>query len=324
MTTADRIPAGDSARSLDLSIIIVSWNIRDLLAKCLRSVDTGRGELSLEVIVVDSGSNDGTPEMLANDFPWINLIICQDNVGFPKGNNIGLAEAHGRFLLLLNPDTEIQGDALTIMVRYLKEHPKVGIAGPLLLNPDGSIQSSRRRFPSLWTGIFESTWLQPWAPKSLLDDYYAADMPDDQVAEVDWLVGACLMARNEILIDVGPLDEAYFMYSEELDWCRRVKEAGWHIIFLPQAEVIHHVGKSSEQAVTERHINYQKAKLRYFRKFHGRRASGVLRIILLVNYGFQMLIEALKGVLGHKRSLRRQRVRAYWSVLRSGLRPAGY
>ncbi len=324
MTAGARIPADNGARSTDLSIIIVSWNIKDLLIKCLRSVDAGRGELSMDVIVVDSGSSDGTPDMLVHDFPWITLISCQDNVGFPKGNNIGLAEARGKFLLLLNPDTEIQGDALTVMVRYLEEHPKVGIAGPLLLNPDGSIQSSRRRFPSVWTGIFESTWLQPLAPKSLLDNYYAEDLPDDQVSEVDWLVGACLMARREILQEVGSLDEAYFMYSEELDWCRRVKEAGWQIIYLPEAEVIHHVGKSSEQAVTERHINYQKAKLRYFRKFHGRRASGVLRIILLANYGFQMIIEAVKGVFGHKRSLRWQRVRAYWSVLRSGLRPAGY
>jgi hypothetical protein len=324
MTTGSIPPADEGARSFDLSIIIVSWNIRDLLTNCLHSIDIGRGNLSLEVIVVDSGSGDGTPEMLVRDFPWITVISCQENVGFPKGNNIGLAEAHGKFLLLLNPDTEVQGDALTVMIRYLENHPKVGIVGPLLRNPDGSVQSSRRRFPSVQTGIFESTWLQSWAPKSLMDDYYAVDLPNDQLSEVDWLVGACLMARRKILQDVGPLDEAYFMYSEELDWCRRVKEAGWQIVFLPQAEVIHHVGKSSEQAVTERHINYQRAKLRYFRKFHGRSASGVLRVVLLVNYGFQILIEASKGILGHKRSLRWQRVRAYWSVLRSGLRPAGY
>jgi hypothetical protein len=273
---------------------------------------------------VDGGSSDGTPDMLTMEYPWVRLIARSENVGFPKGNNIGLAEAQGRLLLLLNPDTEIEGEAMSTMARYLDTHRDVGIVGAKLLNPDGSIQSSRRRFPSLATGFFESTWLQPIAPNSLMERYYAADLPDNVVSEVDWLVGACLMTRRAVLEDVGPMDEAYFMYSEELDWCRRVKEAGWKVVYLPEARIVHHVGKSSEQAVTERHINYQRAKLRYFRKFHGRIPSNVLRLTILLNYLFQIILEASKGVLGLKRSLRWQRVRAYWKVIRTGLRPAGY
>jgi hypothetical protein len=137
-------------------------------------------------------------------------------------------------------------------------------------------------------------------------------------------MGACLMTRREVIEQVGGMDEGYFMYSEELDWCHRIKQAGWGIVYLPTAQVIHHTGKSSEQAVTTRHINFQQAKLRYFRKYHGRLAAFILRLFLLFMYGWQLGLEAIKGLAGHKRPLRWQRVHAYWQVLRSGLRPAGY
>jgi hypothetical protein len=252
------------------------------------------------------------------------LIACDENVGFPRGNNIGLAEANGRYLLLLNPDTEIKGNALPVLVDYLAEQSDVGLVGPQLLNSDGSIQSSRRRFPSFMTGLFESTWLEPLAPPSILRHYYAQDLPDDQIADVDWVTGACMLTRRDIFNAIGGLDAGYFMYSEELDWCRRIKDAGWRIVYLPTAQVLHHVGKSSEQAVTARHINFQRAKLRYFRKYHGGLSTAVLRFILLLNYIWQLLLEGGKGVLGHKRPLRWQRVQAYWQVIRTGLRPAGY
>ncbi|MCP4425627.1 MAG: glycosyltransferase family 2 protein [Chloroflexi bacterium] len=308
----------------DLSIIIVSWNVRELLRACLHSIDAGRGGLDLELIVVDGASGDGSPAMVREAFPWVKLIACDENVGFPKGNNIGLAEVNGRYILLLNPDAEIRGDALPIMLDYLERHPDVGVVGPQLLNADGSIQSSRRRFPTLATAFFESTWLESIAPKRILRHYYTLDLPDDETADIDWGMGACLMTRREVVEQIGGLDEAYFMYSEELDWQRRIKDAGWRIVYLPTAQVLHHVGKSSEQAVTARHINFQRAKLRYFRKYHGRAATAVLRLFLLLNYVWQFFVEAGKGLLGHKRPLRRQRMNAYWQVIRSGLRPAGY
>jgi GT2 family glycosyltransferase len=313
-----------SETAVDLSIIIVSWNVQELLQGCLASIEAGKGALLLETIVVDSGSADGSPEMVKAQFPWVRLIARQDNVGFPMGNNIGLAEANGRYLLLLNPDTEIVGDALSTMVAYLEANPDVGVVGGQLLNPDGTVRSSRRRFPTTATAFFESTWLQPFAPKSVLRRYYAEDIGDEETADVDWVKGACLMTRRTILEQVGPLDADYFMYSEELDWCRRIKTAGWRVVYLPQAKIIHFEGKSSEQAVTARHINFQRAKLRYFRKYHGMMVTLALRIFLLLNYVWQLGLEALKGLVGHKKELRRQRIRAYWQVIRSGLRPAGY
>ena len=307
----------------DLSIIIVSWNVRELLQNCLRSVLV-ETKLALQIIVVDSASTDGSPEMVAEHFSQVELVACEENVGFPGGNNLGLARANGRYILLLNPDTIVHDGALAKMVSYLEENSQVGVVGPQLLNEDGTVQSSRRRFPTLRTAFFESTWLQPYAPQSVLDHYYARDVAADETAVVEWVMGACLMTRQEVVAQEGGLDEKYFMYSEELDYCRRIHEAGWQVVYYPRAQVTHLSGKSSEQAVTQRHINFNRAKLRYFRKYHGRLAAGILRLFLLKSYSWQLILEAIKGAAGHKRPLRWQRVNAYWMILRSGLRTAGY
>ena len=306
-----------------LSVIIVNWNVRDLLRECLRSIEAGKGGLSLEIIVVDSASSDDSVAMVRSEFPSVHLIACTENVGFPRGNNLGLQEARGDYLLLLNPDTVIVDDALAVLVSYLQANPDVGVVGPQLLNLDGSVQSSRRRFPTAATGFFESTWLEGLAP-GILRRYYALDLPDAATADVDWLTGACIMVPRSTYEAVGGMDEGYFMYSEELDWCRRIKESGRRVVYYPAAQVIHHVGKSSEQAVTARHINFNQAKLRYFRKYHGRFMAAVLRVFLLAGYAWQIALESVKGLLGSKPILRRQRVRAYIDVLKSGLRPAGY
>lgn len=308
----------------ELSVIIVSWNVVSLLRRCLNALDRQREGLSMEVIVVDSGSIDGSGQMVRTEFPWVNLLAHAENLGFPRGNNIGIQRATGEYVLLLNPDTEPLDNALEKMAAFLRSHPDVGVVGCQLRFPDGTIQSSRRRFPTLATGFFESTWLQRWAPARLLDHYYARDLDDNLTGDVDWVVGACLMTRREVVQQVGLLDEGYFMYSEELDWCRRIRTAGWRVVYFPDAQVIHHEGKSSEQAITLRHINFQRAKLRYFRKYHGPLACWSLRLFLLASYSWQLILEVLKGVLGSKRALRWQRADSYWQVLRSGLRPAGY
>ncbi len=302
-----------------LSVIIVSWNVRDLLRACLRSLAAQTPPFPLETIVVDSGSQDGTVEMVRAEFPAVRLVARPDNVGFALGNNLGLALAQGEFLLLLNPDTELRPHALEQMIAYLQAHPEVGLLGPELLYPDGSHQSSRRRFPTLLTALFESTWFQPYAPRRLLTHYYALDLPHDTTHEVDWVVGACLCTRRAVVAQVGGLDEGYFMYSEELDWQRRIQTAGWRIVYHPAAQVVHHVGKSSEQATTARHIRFHRAKLRYFRRHHGPTAYAILRLWLLFNFVWQLGVEGAKWVLGNRRELRAQRLRAYWAVLQTGL-----
>ncbi|MBU0702388.1 MAG: glycosyltransferase family 2 protein [Chloroflexi bacterium] len=314
---------------LDLSIVIVNWNVRDLLRCCLASLAErapGVAAPSLEVIVVDNGSADGSADMIRTEFPHVQLIANDENRGFTAANNQGLARGRGRYLLLLNPDTEVLGDALATMIGYMDERPQVGALGPQLRYPDGTLQPSRRRFPTLTTALVESTIVQQWwADNRILRRYYMADTAegtpgDDTIQAVDWLVGACLLVRRQVYEQVGGLDEGFFMYSEELDWCRRIRDAGWEVVYLPTATIVHHEGKSSEQVVAARHIHFQTSKVRYFRKYHGQVVAEVLRLFLLGSYVWQLGLEGTKWLVGHKRPLRAERIVAYRQVLRSGLR----
>ena len=309
----------------DLSIVIVSWNVRELLRRCLRSVlesleSEGPRALAAEVLVVDNASRDGSAEMVRGEFAQARVLANADNEGFTRANNQGITASDGRHVLLLNPDTEVVDDALAVMVDYMEGHPEVGALGPQLLYADGRVQSSRRRFPNLRTALVEGTFLQPWlGENATLKRYYVLDRRDEERQEVDWLVGACLLLRREAIDGVGLLDERFFMYSEELDWCYRAKQQGWEVIYLPQARVVHHEGKSSEQVLPLRHLHFQRSKVLFFKKHHGRAPGEILRLYLLASYLWQMVVEGLKWLVGHKRSLRQQRIGAYWQVLRSGL-----
>ena len=199
--------------------------------------------------------------------------------------------------------------ALVTLVDYLETHADVGVVGPQLRYGDGRLQSSRRRFPTLLTALFESTpldWHWPanrWARWYRMEDQESGGRGQESGvrgqngsagAEVDWLVGAALMTRRTVLAQVGGFDEGYFMYSEELDWCRRVRAAGWRIVYLPSAQITHYEGKSSEQVVAARHIRFQTSKIRYFRKFHGPRAAGFLRAFILSAFAVEWGLEAAK------------------------------
>jgi hypothetical protein len=186
------------------------------------------------------------------------------------------------------------------------------------------VQSSRRRFPTLATAFTESTLLQQWFPQNrVLAHYYVSDHSDDKEQDVDWLVGACMLVRRATWEQVGHLDEAFFMYSEEMDWCRRAKASGWRVVYIPDAAIVHHEGQSSMQVVPARHIYFQSSKVHYFRKHHGVLAAEWLRAFLLATYVYQLSLESIKWLLGHKRPLRRKRAAAYLRVLRSGLRAHG-
>lgn len=316
---------------MDISILIVSWNVRELLRRCLVSVSSSKFQVSslnnlkpetvqLETIVVDNASSDGTVEMLRTEFPRVRVIANTDNVGFTRANNQALALAQGRYLFLLNPDTELHPDALQTLYDYAEAHPDVGIIGPRLFYGDGTPQSSRRRFPTLATAFLESTKLQQWFPRNrVLTRYYILDTRDDETQEVDWVTGAAMFVQRAVYEQIGGLDEGFFMYSEELDWCYRAKRAGWHIVYLPTAQVIHHEGKSSEQVLAARDIHFHSSKVRFFRKYHGAFVAEILRAFLLGMFAYQIVEESLKWLLGHKRALRAARVKAYWQVLQSGL-----
>lgn len=314
---------------MELSIIIVSWNVSGLLAKCLDTIRDsgvqtvapdgttyGNGPLT-EVIVVDSDSHDDSVAMLQTHYPWVHLVVETENVGFVRGNNIGLAHATGRHLLLLNPDTEVRGGALNRLMEVLLNDDAIGIVGPHTLNTDGTHQSSRRRFPTIWTAIFESTWLEPLAPSAILQQYRVEDRPDDGVYEVGWVQGSALMAKRDVYEQIGGLDARYIMYSEELDWCKRAALAGWKTVYVGDAFVVHHGGQSSTQVKARSHVHFQHSKLRYFRRFHGVGAAVLIWMVLVLNYAWQLTLESAKWLVGHKRPLRSERIKAYWLVLRS-------
>jgi N-acetylglucosaminyl-diphospho-decaprenol L-rhamnosyltransferase len=313
---------------IDISVIIVNWNVKELLDKCLTSLHNGSVAINqpqddlpvVEIIVVDSDSNDGSIEMIRNKYPDVKLLPQDKNVGFTRGNNIGFREAQGRYLFLLNPDTEIIDDAVTTILDYMDNHAEVGIIGTQTLNSDGSHQSTRRRFPTLATGLFESTWLSNYAPQSIDNHYKMLVTDNNTILEVDWVQGSAMLVRREVYENLGGLDEGYVMYSEEMDWCKRTKDAGWKVIYHGEAFITHHGGKSSDQVGAFKHIHFHTSKLRYFRKHHGYSTYLTLRVIILLLFAWQMILEGVKALIGHKRELRLQRVKVYWQVLRNGLK----
>lgn len=317
---------------MDLSVITVSWNTRELLRRCLLTVDrevqalnqvsgAPRPPFAAQVLVVDNASSDGTVAMLRAEFPHVQVIANSENAGFTRGNNQALALAQGRYLFLLNPDTELRPGALCALVDYMESHPRVGIVGPRLYYSDGTPQSSRRRFPTWSTAFWESPLPQHWFPHSrALARYYMLDTDDAATQSVDWVTGAALFVRRAVYEQIGGLDERFFMYSEELDWCYRAKKAGWDIVYLPTAAVTHYEGKSSEQVLAQRDIYFHSSKVRFFVKHRGAFAAETLRLWLLVTFLFKLAEESVKGLIGHKRSLRAARVRAYWQVVSSGLK----
>lgn len=311
--------------TLDVSVVIVSYRSRALLGECLDSVRASLAASGLagEVVVVENGSPDGTAELVREQYPWVRLVVNAENRGFAAAANQGMRLARGRVIVLLNPDTRVIGDALGRLVRFLERHPTVGVAGPRLRFPDGRTQPSRRRFPTLLTGFLESTLVQDyWRANRVLARYYVADRSEDELQEVDWLVGACLAIRREALRSVGLLDERFFLYSEEVEWFWRLRRAGWRVVYLPDAEVVHVEGASSEPESAFRQVAFDTAKVQLYRRLHGPLAAELLRAFLLATYLVRLGRESAKWLLGHKRSLRWRRMVRDWHALRSLLRPA--
>jgi len=271
----------------------------------------------MEIIVVDSASIDGSADMVRAEFPQVRLIASAENLGYAKGNNLGTVIAQGRYLLLLNPDTVVKYAALTTMVNYMDAHREVGALGPQLLWPDGSIQSSRRRFPTLGSLFMESTLIGQWFPHNYYAQrYHLADVSPDQVQPVDWVVGAAMLIRRQTWQQVGFIDQRFFMYFEETDWCRRCRQHGWQIHYLPRAQIIHYEGKSSEQGIAARTLRFQRSKIYYTHKYFGATWARLLHLFIWLTFAWQWLEEGLKWLIGHRREVRAMRLRAYSQVLR--------
>ena len=262
-----------------VSIVIVNWNTRELLHRCLDSICATVPPVSFEVIVVDNASEDGSADMAAERFPDAVLVRNATNVGFAAGSNLGLQRASGRYVMLLNPDTEVLGGAVREMIEFADAHPRVAVVGPKLVNPDGSLQKNGRKFPVLLREVLHITKLYRFMT-GLFDRKLDWGREDFNVpAQVDEVSGACMLVRRSVIDEVGTLDERFFMYYEEVDWCLRMKKAGWEVHYLPSAQVIHHWSQGAKQAgLRGSRIAYRSQYL-YFRKHHGLVQAAVLRIL---------------------------------------------
>lgn len=255
-----------------ISIIIVSWKVRDLLKKCLESANAARGDFDLEIFVVDNASGDGTVEMIQRDFPEIKLISSSVNLGFAKANNLALKQASGEYVLLLNPDTEISRETLAKSVEFLSSHPNCGALGPKMLYPDGRLQPSVRRFPAVWP-IVLMLFKIPKLFKRLkaIDDYLAKDFDYERAQIVDQIMGAYMFLPRRVLEKAGCLDERFFIWFEEVDFCRRLKLAGYEVWYDPEISIIHHGGKSfAQQALITNQRVFFLSALKYFLKYAGK------------------------------------------------------
>ncbi|MGB7769555.1 MAG: glycosyltransferase family 2 protein [Verrucomicrobiia bacterium] len=263
----------DSSEVL-VSIIIVSWNARDYLKQCLESLTPAVCRYPMEIIVVDNASSDGSPELVKSNFPRVELIRNPANLGFAKGNNLGIENSKGRYLCLINSDVKVLPDCINRLVDYCEQHPEVGMVGPRIVGGDGKLQRSCRGFPSLWNMFCRAFALDTIFPRcKLFTGYSLSYWPQDSTRTVDILSGCFWLIRRETLSRVGLLDEAFFMYGEDMDWSKRFWLAGSSLAFVPSAEAVHYGGASSSNFPVRFYIEKQRADLQYWRKHHSRIAT---------------------------------------------------
>jgi GT2 family glycosyltransferase len=279
---------------VDLSVIIVSWNAKDYLAKCLRSIEQTRGELDLEVIVADNASSDGSDNMVESDFPWVRLIRTGANLGFAKGNNVAIRAGSGRYFALVNSDVEVLPDCFQNLIRHMDAHPEIGLGGPRVLNADGSLQVSARKPITLWTTLCQAIYLHRLFPRSAFFSHSLMEYWDHKdTRKVSVLSGCFWIARSEALDRVGLLDESFFMYGEDVDWCLRFAKGGWEVVLIADAQAIHYGGGSSRNFPVKYYLEMRKAQFRCWRKYH---APATRPLFWLVSFLHELIRVKLAAV----------------------------
>jgi GT2 family glycosyltransferase len=327
VTTADAPRAGGPAAGApDVSVVIVSYNTKALLDACLRSVFASTG-VAFDVWVVDNSSPDGSADHVETAFPAAHLIRNPVNRGFAAANNVALPHTRGRHVLLLNPDTVVREDTIAELATFLDARPRVGIAGPRVLNGDGTVQSCGYWYPTLRAEILQSRNVNRLL--RVLFGTPPVDPDPHKETQVDWVDGCCLMIRREVIDDIGGLDEQFFLYAEELDWCRTAKRAGWQLATCPRSEMTHLRGQSSSQVKAPALAMLVEARLRYYRKQDGVFTAAAVSVVYVLGCLRRWSSEPAKsgakvrGVVQWWRALvgldDRQRTRLVMSVPTAGL-----
>jgi GT2 family glycosyltransferase len=277
-------------RDCDISVVITSWNARRFLRKCLNSLGIGTKKLSCEIIVVDNASSDGSLEMVRDEFPEVRLVAMEKNVGFARANNVGINESRGRYLCLVNSDVEVFDDTVGNLFDYMEAHREIGMLGPRVLNSDMSRQASCRRFPDLKSSFFRALKLDTTFPRSrMFGRHHMTDWNYDDIRGVDILSGCFWTIRRKALFEVGLLDERFFFYGEDMDFCRRFHQHGWKVVFYPEAKIIHYGGGSSMNDPERFWVEMQRANLQYFLKHYGRFKSFIYFNCLIVHNFVRLL-----------------------------------
>lgn len=283
-----------------ISIIIVNWNTRALLQRCLESILAYPPTEKFEILVVDNASGDDSKGMLHQHFSTVRVIANQKNLGFARANNQAAYQARGRYLLLLNPDTLVRPTALPALVAYLDTHLNVGAVGPRILNPDGSLQVSAHPFPTLLREAWRMLHLDRLLP---LSQYPLALWQSAEPQPVDVLMGACILLRRELVQANTLFDEQFFIYSEEVDLCRRIRQAGWELHWLPSAVITHYGAQSTRQVADQMFLELYRNKVKYFRKHHGRWGVFWYKLLLFFHALVRSLAAWSPRSLGYRRLL---------------------
>ncbi|WP_169805925.1 glycosyltransferase family 2 protein [Azohydromonas lata] len=281
-----------------VSVVIVNWNAKRYLLECLESLAGCAYRGNLEIIVVDNNSSDGSQEAVRKEFPKVNLIRNSDNFGFAKANNIGIKQCTGEYIALINSDVNVDAGCIAYLVDFLEKNPTVGMAGPRIIGGDGKQQLSCRGFPSLWNMACRALALDvvfqnsEWAT-----GYQLPHRPDDRCSEVDILSGCFWLARRSAIDTVGLLDEAFFIYGEDMDWCKRFWSAGWPIVYVPFTASVHYGGASSANAPQRFFVEMQKADLQYWIKHHSAGAVFMYKAIVFAHHGIRVVGHFAKSAI---------------------------
>jgi GT2 family glycosyltransferase len=304
---------------IDLSVVIVNRNTRELLKACLESIIRFAGELVMEIIVVDNGSTDGSAEMVGTGFPDVRLIRNDANTGFAHPNNQGLAVSRGRYAMLLNSDTEVRSGALARLVSFMDEHPEAWACGPALFYPDGRVQPSCRSFPSLWVHFCDMFFLDRLFPRTRTFGNLETRFDHRRTAVVDQPMGAALLVRREVLEIVGFLDERFTIYYNDVDWCYRIRRSGRQLWFVHDAHVVHHLGATTgvENRSLKLGVEMTRNVFDYYEKHFGRRGLFWFRVWLIAGFTLRSLVFSLASIVRSSEAARLH-LRYVQGTLRAG------
>ena len=285
-----------------VSIVIVSWNAKDYLFECLKSLKDGAYTGPMEIIVVDNASADGSAEMVRQQFPYVKLICNAQNLGFAKANNIGIRHCTGEYVALINSDVHALPDCITTLVIYCQNQPTAGLVGPFIIGRDGKQQMSCRGAPNLWNMLCRALALDVVFSRSrFFNGYFLGHWDHCTTASVDILSGCFWLTPRPTLDNVGLLDESFFIYGEDMDWCKRFRDAGWDVRFVPEARAIHYGGASSANSPIRFFVEKQKADVQYWRKHHSRIAVGVYYAISLLHHGLRIVGYSLRACFARRK-----------------------